>query len=98
MSAVTLETLRAEFEAERDNVQNGTISNPFANGGHGAYVPFLTMLPEYGDYSVDDWAVAHYASYEASLAARRYIIARDFREFDPDRADMIWKLQQGGEA
>lgn len=29
-------------------------------------------------------------------AARRYIIARDFNEFDPQRADMLWKLQNGG--
>lgn len=29
-------------------------------------------------------------------AARRYIIARDFNEFDPGKADMLWKLQNGG--
>lgn len=28
-------------------------------------------------------------------AARRYLIARDFNEFDPDRADMLWLLQGG---
>lgn len=26
--------------------------------------------------------------------ARRYIIARDFNEFDPGKADMLWKLQR----
>ena len=30
------------------------------------------------------------------IAAERYIIARDFNEFDPQRADMLWKLQNGG--
>lgn len=29
-------------------------------------------------------------------AARRYIIARDFNEFDPGKADMLWKLKYGG--
>lgn len=29
-------------------------------------------------------------------AARRYIIARDFNEFNPGKADMLWKLQNGG--
>lgn len=33
---------------------------------------------------------------EARTAARRYIIARDFNEFDPGKADMLWKLQNGG--
>ena len=27
------------------------------------------------------------------VESRRYIVARDFNEFDPHRADMLWKLQ-----
>lgn len=30
-----------------------------------------------------------------SIPARRYIIARDFNEFDPKRADMLYKLSDG---
>ena len=26
------------------------------------------------------------------VAARRYVIARDFGEYDPGKADMLWKL------
>ncbi len=47
----------------------------------------------------------HFAKWEADKdgcyhpvreAAQRYIIARDFGEFDRKRAVMLWKLQNGG--
>lgn len=31
---------------------------------------------------------------EVLTFAARYIIARDFNEFDPQRADVLWKLQK----
>lgn len=52
-----------------------------------------------------EWYAAHLEGYYYSRhaekvcskpvieKARRYIIARDFNEFDPLRADMLWKLQ-----
>jgi len=44
-----------------------------------------------------DWSVEDDALFPVYQAATRYLIARDFGEFDPDRADMLWKLKNGGQ-
>lgn len=32
------------------------------------------------------------------FAAKRYLVARDFNEFDPERADILWKREYGDAA
>ena len=50
-------------------------------------------------YNVAGWPAEHVAPNDILFkqpvldAARRYIIARDFGEFDPKRALMLWRLQ-----
>lgn len=43
-----------------------------------------------------DWPPEEDGIFPIYQPAARYIIARDFNEFDPGKADMLWKLQNGG--
>lgn len=84
-----LQQLREEFEAARETWN-------------------FVVWERYDDFPVDeaakDWPTyvwVHGSQGEAEWpimqqAARRYIIARDFNEFDPKHADMLWKLANGG--
>ncbi|KAA9009658.1 hypothetical protein F4U94_22810 [Sphingobium limneticum] len=51
------------------------------------------------DYYLAEWgniSPAEPCEIRAAELARHYIIARDFNEFDPGKADMLWKLKYGG--
>lgn len=100
---VTLQSLREEFEAARDaflNEEGFVFRAGRWRGGDapGSIMTNRTMFPQIVDNTVEQWANAnpYFDCQDAREAARRYVIARDFREFDPKRADMLWKLQNGG--
>lgn len=88
-----LQELLEEFRAERERY----LEQPVHGWGVGT---LSTVRKEYHYPDTDDYQA--WAEHDGWLAAtvretaRRYIIARDFNEFDPQRADMLWKLQNGG--
>lgn len=87
---MTLEDLRKEFEAARDELSHAFDDiMPYDN----------KILSITADDFANEWEpfpndVGPDGRTETILAARRYIIARAFNVFDPDQADMLWKLQQ----
>jgi hypothetical protein len=92
-----LQQLREEFEAERDAI----LSRPITIDDEAADIVYRTTFasefPDRINSEPDEWTSGHVTWEDEdalSLAARRYIIARDFNVFDPDKADMLWKLQR----
>lgn len=90
--SVTLEQLREEFSWAVRNLTGHTraVASRFAaeEGKTLTDIEWVSTQPL--SNNTDDNV------YAFVLAARRYIIARDFNEFDPQRALMLWKLQNGG--
>jgi hypothetical protein len=99
-----LQQLLEEFEAARDARLNetwgfGAKTDP-ATGVvvslcGGPDVPLRECYPQLEGSSIEQWADMddYFGSDEPRVAARRYIIARDFQEFNPERALMLYKLQ-----
>ncbi|WP_343545704.1 hypothetical protein [Sphingomonas paucimobilis] len=85
MGAQRLQQLREEFETECDCAWGrGDRSEDAKN-----------QVEEIANWP-DKPAGIHRGMMMLREIARRYIIARDFNEFDPGKADMLWKLQNGG--
>ena len=92
-----LQQLREEFEAARSELvqsYRGIINRSnWLDVADKRY--FIRMVDEMAVTEPDDCHDFVGLKYEPlKLAARRYIIARDFNEFDPERALMLWKLQK----
>lgn len=96
-----LEQLREEFEAIRDE----WLDRELETHGYDCTVdPPVEVKGVWrhrdgpaGRMSAEDWASlkSFFGGYKAIREkAQRYIIARDFGEFDRDRALMLWKLQR----
>jgi tRNA U38,U39,U40 pseudouridine synthase TruA len=82
---VTLEQLREEFEAARDRHHEYHVWNWEPEDA--AKSNRLDSLIAQAEETQDELIAIQ-------EAARRYVIARDFNEFDPQTADMLWKLQR----
>ena len=101
-----LQQLLEEFEAARETRLNETYGIGAKVDPASGDVTSLTGGPEMAvrvchqesvNATVEDWAEINYwwGDEKPMQAARRYIIARDFKEFDPQKADMLWKLANG---
>lgn len=92
MTQQRLAQLLAEFEAARDamNTDLFRLTRWYCKriGGNPNQPDWWAYLSEHD--------IDRFCALNVRPAARRYIIARDFNEFDPDRADMLWKLANGG--
>ena len=107
MTEVTLESLQADFEAARETRLNETygigakvdpVSGDIISLSGGPEMAVRECHPQAIDATIEEWAEMNYwwGDEKPMRAARRYIIARDFNEFDPQRADMLFKLTYGG--
>lgn len=91
-----LEQLRAEFEAAR----SALIKRMYPLSGALAEI-YLTGADEqwFASRMMRHWPRSLMLSMRAEEVAdlaRRYIIARDFGQYEPKKALMLWKLQNGG--
>lgn len=91
-----LQELQEEFEAARDDwldrgsfIHESADDRQLTNREMMDFFSLATGTP-------DEWAASNEGDSQDVIAARRYIIARDFNEFDPGKADMLWKLQNNG--
>lgn len=98
-----LRQLREEFQAKRDE----WLDREHEVHGYDCTVePPVTVTGVWrhrdgpaGQMTVEDWAAlrSFFGGYKPiKESAQRYIIARDFSEFDRKKALMVWKLQNGG--
>lgn len=82
---IALQQLREEFEAAQTVYASG-----FNGNGEEYNDPaYIAGWPH-------EWWPDFNEKRDMVVAARLYIIARDFGEFDEKRALMLWKLQNGG--
>jgi hypothetical protein len=92
---VTLETLREQFEGTRSEW------NRLVGSGR-CFDPEPDVAATWSDELVYDDEGHHVPDSIADprnkmvVAARRYIIAREFNLTDLDQIEMVWKLQNGG--
>jgi len=90
-----LQQLREDFEEARNEHRKalrsrytGTLYRDLCSYSTCGTVEDMANSADFDNYTQDVQKMIQ--------AARRYIIARDFNVFDPERADMLWKLQNGG--
>ncbi len=105
MTDPRLKQLREEFEAVREAYL--AHEHDFTDECHTIppidepwVVTTDALWPHLTDWNVDQWAIGNQMDGEENkpveVAARRYVIARDFNEYREGHWQALWKLQNGG--
>lgn len=96
MTQLTIDDLRQQFEEAWENNLNRAYG--WDHRVEQRVLPVKYVFCDLDRYDIDQLTDDGWEFSDETVwtAARRFVIARDFNEFDPGKADMLWKLQNGG--